>query len=334
MGPDDATKSSALVLTVPHGGSLKPTYILPDRTTNHPDFCPSSGCRIDKDSYTREIAIKVAEKVMENYCSVPYVVINELHRSKLDANREKPEATFNNTIAINAWQSFHDMVKSAQQNIQTQHGTVVGETNLEGVRGLLFDVHGYAGTDWVTNDGSPFIQWGYRLSKDSLNPDTYCPLDDRSYGTIGTLTHGRNMPGQMLECLVRGDMSLGTRFNNLLPITSAVPDVCGSGLPSYSHQSPYHVAMDSNYCEDYASYGSGNECHYYSGDFDVDVHEFVDWETKTGVMMNTVQAELPKCVRWATSATRASVHASVGEKLAIVLCSFVRDLFGGDNTMC
>lgn len=50
--------------------------------------------------------------------------------------------------------------------------------------------------------------------------------------------------------------------------------------------------------------------------------------------MNTVQAELPRCLRWATDESRDTVHDEVANNLSIVLCSFLRDLFGADANTC
>lgn len=60
---------------------------------------------------------------------------------------------------------------------------------ITGINAILFDVHGYAGKDWVDVFGSPLVQWAYRMN-DGPSLET-CPLDDRSSGTIGTLTHAR-----------------------------------------------------------------------------------------------------------------------------------------------
>ena len=50
------------------------------------------------------------EMVIANYCKVPFLVINHLHRKKLDANREVNEAAQGNQIAINAWQGKQKLI--------------------------------------------------------------------------------------------------------------------------------------------------------------------------------------------------------------------------------
>lgn len=68
-----------------------------------------------KDSYTREFAmclqdtlstIPLSPNYPTNY-KTPHLIINELHRSKLDPNREIEQAAQNNTYAENTWHKIH-----------------------------------------------------------------------------------------------------------------------------------------------------------------------------------------------------------------------------------
>lgn len=337
LGPVHATDSAAVVITAPHGGSEKLT-----NTEIPPRQC--SGCKTYKDSYTLEIAMELGHGLIENYCKVPYIIVNYLHRSKLDANREIVEAAQGNEIAEGAWRAFHDFTAQAQLLVESQHGNVIA-SGLQGIKGLLFDVHGYSGKDWVPGTGSPFIQWGYRLSQDTLDPNNYCPVDDRSSGTIGSFSHARNLPHQSLECLVRGPNSLGSRINALLPIEGTYGSEelqCGTGLPSLEFPSPKYTANNPEYCAE-ASNNPPDDCHYYAGGFDLDVHEEIDWDKEfhsnsfapgNTMMMNAVQAEFPRCLRFASGATsRQNVHPNLGAVLGKGICGFIRDLYDND-TLC
>lgn len=329
-GPADMADAADLVITSPHGGYLEPSYI-PDRGTSGP-YCPSSGCKTVRDSYTLEISESLQSKVISNYCKVPFAVVNHLYRGKLDANRNIGEAAQGNAIAEDAWFQFHNMTNHAQTLLGSHFGAIdvsnADGNTITGTKALLFDVHGYSGKDWVPDDGSPFIQWGYRLADEtSLNPDAYCPLDDRSDGTIGTLTHARWMDGHSYECLVRGPGSLGSRVVAELDsrggsLAGAADVLCGRGTPSYEYESPWALANDPAHCDRVAN--GGSECHYYSGGFDVQVHERMDWENMSGDHFNTVQAELPRCIRFGGS----SVREEFADVLSVAVMSFLRDLYG------
>jgi len=318
-----------LVITAPHGGDFKPAYI-PDRTISGSTYCPSSGCKTSKDSYTLQISELLQSKFIANYCKVPFVVINHLHRSKLDANREIGEAAHGNDIAEDAWLQFHNLTNYAQTQLEAQFGTVdvtsSGGSSITGIKSLLFDMHGYAGYDWVPTDGAPFIQWGYRLNDEtSLNPDEYCPLDTRSSGTIGTLTHARWMDDQSYECLVRGPGSLGSRVASEMDARGGLTAnaLCGYGTPSYEYESPWALANDPIHCDKITNGSPPSECHYYSGGFDVEVHERMDWENIAGDHFNAVQAELPRCIRFGGLAVREKF----ADVLSVAVMSFLRDLY-------
>ena len=59
----------------------------------------------------------------------PYLVVNNLHRSKFDANRDKPEATFGESVPERAWEEFHAYIDRSKAEI--------------GGRGLFIDIHGH-----------------------------------------------------------------------------------------------------------------------------------------------------------------------------------------------
>ena len=334
-GPANSADALDLVIAAPHGGALKPIYI---------DNRSGSGIVTSKDSYTLEVSELLAQRLIDTYCvGVPYLIINHLHRSKLDANREFDEATVGIVngldITTEAWNKFHTYINDAQVLVKDKFGTSTGSTGVTGVNGLFFDMHGYKGnngsngasatTGWkddVNIYGAPFTQWGYRLSDDpSL---TSCPLDNLSGSTIGSFTHARSLPNQSYECLVRGPDSMGSRVNALISNVAGISDLCGQGTPSYEYPSPYALATDTTYCNDAAA---GGECHYYSGGFDVQIHERMDVNltvlpepTLAGDHFNAIQAELPRCIRFGGDTVRSD-FAGV---LAQATMGFLRDLNG------
>jgi hypothetical protein len=334
-GPANWEDALDLVIAAPHGGGLNNLAYIDDRS--------GDGIVTSKDSYTLEVSELLAQSLIDTYCvGVPYLIINHLHRQKLDANRDLEEATAGivngKDIATEAWNKFHTYINDAQVLVRVKFGTSTLSTGVTGVKGLFFDMHGYIGNngrsdasategwkDDVNIHGAPFTQWGYRLSD---NPTlTSCPLDNVC-GTCGSFTHARSLPNQSYECLVRGPNSMGSRVNALLSNVASISNLCGQGTPSYEYPSPYALATDTTYCNDAAS---GGECHYYSGGFDVEIHERMDVDltnlpepTLSGHHFNAMQAELPRCIRFGGDRVRAD-FAGV---LAQATMGFLRDLNG------
>jgi hypothetical protein len=137
-----------------------------------------------------------------NYNIRPYVIINNLKRTKLDANREIIEAAQGNMFAERAFDEFHFYINSAREEIISKYST-----------GFLFDIHGHG----VNPDGFYDIRtWiGYLLSGDQLdNSDSYIDqnisIDNTSIFNIA------NSSTETLSELLRGPNSLGSFFENYL----------------------------------------------------------------------------------------------------------------------
>ena len=67
-----------------------------------------------RDRNTQELARAVALAIRELCGGVPHVVINRLHRVKLDANREVVEAAQGNPFAERAWKEHHAFIDAAK----------------------------------------------------------------------------------------------------------------------------------------------------------------------------------------------------------------------------
>ncbi|MDW3648485.1 MAG: T9SS type A sorting domain-containing protein [Bacteroidia bacterium] len=172
-----------LIISVPHGGELKPQSI-PDRDC--------SGCVYVKDSYTQELGREIAAAIQLQTGCYPHVVINLLHREKLDANRAIGEAADSNPEAEAAWTSYHAFIDSSENQIMQAFG-----------KGLFLDLHGH-GHDIQR------IELGYLLSgselrrpNSSLNDSLY--INDISIRNL-ILADGQS---NSLSQLVRGTQSLG-----------------------------------------------------------------------------------------------------------------------------
>ena len=69
----------------------------------------------------------------------PKIVINNVHRKKLDANRERDEATFGEEIPGMVYDLYHSNIS-------------VGVSMFGGEPGIIFDIHGYSNEnerDWT-----------------------------------------------------------------------------------------------------------------------------------------------------------------------------------------
>ena len=76
-----------IILSIPHGGDITPSEIS-NRTY---------GVTVT-DSNTIELGIAISNYLFSNYNIRPYIVVNNLKRTKLDANRDKTEAAQGNIL--------------------------------------------------------------------------------------------------------------------------------------------------------------------------------------------------------------------------------------------
>ena len=152
-----------IILSVPHGGSILPPNI-PNRDggglvdgkcvyrhdiKKDPEKCP---VRNKKDVYTRELAIALAAELKKVTGKRPHMVINHLHRLKMDGNADKDKATFGVHPAEVAWCAFHQFISTAKTSI--------------GGRGLLLDIHGQSHPEKM-------IELGYTINTETLNSGSY-----------------------------------------------------------------------------------------------------------------------------------------------------------------
>lgn len=168
-----------IILSAPHGGHLTPSEI-PDRTTGNNN----------RDRHTRALTLELADALEALTGQRPIVVINNLHRSKLDANREIVEAAEGNTRAEEAWEDYHSAIAEARDEVVARHEA-----------GLFLDVHGHAhANDW--------LELGYLLDNDDLAL-TDADLDGADYAAATSLTELVDRSGRPLSALVRGGVSFG-----------------------------------------------------------------------------------------------------------------------------
>ena len=123
LGKNEYTEYRAgnlpIIITAPHGGRLEPTTI-PDRT------CAT--CTTVMDANTMELAYQIDTAIRQVFGCYPHIIINRLHRIKLDANREIVEAANGSPDAETAWREWHQYIQAAKDSTVKRYG-----------RGLLID---------------------------------------------------------------------------------------------------------------------------------------------------------------------------------------------------
>jgi len=187
---------SKLILTAPHGGELRPEFmhtrtkdfvVKPD-DNNYGDTESFSGI---SDSKTLELTEELANEIKRTSGLRPHIILNHLHRSKLDANRAMSLAAQGDGNSEAAWKAFHQYIDDAKKQV-AKNGN-----------GLLLDIHGNAHRPQRTEVGLLL------KSKDFIAEDLEQFTDKSSVRAM--VKSGK---ATMAE-LVRGEYALGTLLNNI-----------------------------------------------------------------------------------------------------------------------
>ena len=91
--------------------------------------------RIENDALTLNLATRVSDHIKECTGHAPIMVINNLHRSKLDPNRDIAPGTFGEEIPTRVFHWYHDNITQAIDEVTDTSNSIQ--------RGLLLDIHGY-----------------------------------------------------------------------------------------------------------------------------------------------------------------------------------------------
>ncbi|KAG9305962.1 hypothetical protein G9A89_016615 [Geosiphon pyriformis] len=135
-----------LIISIPHGGHKLPEHI-PNREKI------DSSVNIFNDNNTQEIGCAIAERMLYEFGRPVYMVVNHLHRRKVDVNRPFEQGTDSNRTSKSspsdsqiAWRDYHEFMKTAVKEVEGRFG-----------RGLVIDLHGHA-------HQKNYIEVGYLLS--------------------------------------------------------------------------------------------------------------------------------------------------------------------------
>jgi hypothetical protein len=173
-----------LIISIPHDGNLKPNDIPPR---------PCKNCAKNRDVYTIEIGLEIRKIIFREIGLYPYIIINNLHRTRLDPNRNINEAADGDSIAGKAWEEFQSYIDSAESAVQNKFG-----------KGLYIDLHGHRHPIKQT-------EIGYLLSSDELRLDDSF-LNSGSFSEYSSIRHliGYNSKALSFTELIKGQFSLGT----------------------------------------------------------------------------------------------------------------------------
>lgn len=169
-----------IILTVPHGGTLKPDNVLARRYG-------VTGI----DSNTIPLAELIIEELEARYGGKPHAIISRLSRTKLDPNRELEEAAQGDLTSIAAWHRFHDSAQKACDSVMKKSGM-----------GLLLDIHGHRHLDQR-------VELGYLVKADILkHSDAELDADTALIASTCIRDLDKRSPQSFAE-LLRGPQSLG-----------------------------------------------------------------------------------------------------------------------------
>lgn len=180
-----------LIFTAPHGGALTPSSI-PDRTE---DSC-GADVSVLADANTQELARAVQAAFLSRTGKYPHVVINRLHRRKLDANRALGDAACGDPQAGIAWGEYHDFIEKAKEQVMVEYG-----------RGWYTDLHGHG-------HSIQRLELGYDLSGGTLRrPDAELDAEPTYEEASSIRTFSRESP-LSFSALLRGPTGLGTLLDH------------------------------------------------------------------------------------------------------------------------
>lgn len=172
-----------IILSAPHGGYETPAC-LPDRNC--------SGCVTIRDSYTQELTREIEGAIKFHTGCYPHVIINKLHRKKLDANRDMIEATDSNLVTEPYWHDYMNYCDTAKKLIYDNFP-----------QGIFFDIHGHGHTLQRLELGYLISGTNLRKNDSSLNTS---PISSKTsilnlkFSNLNSYSHAK---------LIRGEHSFG-----------------------------------------------------------------------------------------------------------------------------
>lgn len=203
-----------LLIVAPHGGLLQPAALATRNCTIITATIPGSDCAIGNDEQTQDLARRLVDSVVARTGRRPHLLVNLLHRNRMDGNRDRAEATGNNAALDRTWTWFQAFADSARARIVATSA-----------RGLVLDLHGHAHVQ-------PRIEWGYLTGRTALNGTDSALASQSSASSLRRLAQD-SRAGDGFAALVRGPNSLGGLLQALGYAGVPSPGQLGPGAEEY-----------------------------------------------------------------------------------------------------
>lgn len=194
--------NAPVIYTAPHGGTLTPSEI-PDRTSSTCGVSPTTV----SDLNTADLVRRMQAAHFARFGTYPHIIINNLHRRKLDANRPVGEAACGDAEAIIAYDEWHDFIAVARNAVLQSEG-----------KGWYMDMHGHGHDIQRLEIG--YLTTGAQLRLSDATLDANVAYEDTA--SINTVSKASPLS---FSALLRGASSLGTLYaNNAFPSVPSSQD--------------------------------------------------------------------------------------------------------------
>jgi len=188
------------IISASHGGSLLPAE-MPNRVSDTAKAVP--------DQNTEELAREILAQVFKASGHFPHVIINRIHRMKLDPNRgplDTLELPYGNDSGRAAWTAYHAFIDTAMKKVKAAAGT-----------GIYIDLHGH-------QHALPRVELGYLISNYQLGqPDSVLA----KYAAASSMQYIASRTTSAFPALIRGAQSFGgyLQARNIAAVPSpGIPD--------------------------------------------------------------------------------------------------------------
>ncbi|WP_420573452.1 immunoglobulin-like domain-containing protein [Kordia sp.] len=235
-----------IIISAPHGGVKQSGQTIggvfyPDNDSSLPDRnCGTN----ERDDNTEILVREIQKEIFQLTGCYAHVIINNLHRSKLDPNREINEATCGNANSADHWNAFHGFIDQASASVETNWG-----------KGLFIDLHGQS-------HSVPRIEAGYNVTAGELNSSNLNAASIINKSTIRNLVNN-NLNNLTHEELIRGNNSIGEMFQDASGTFYASLGHAGCGSTSGYRTVPSATNNGGGTCDDTRPNGNA----YFDGDF-------------------------------------------------------------------